>query len=115
MNPEDIIRVAIDRLEKLRAASTQPTDGGKAWIQGQDGVRYETSREIYTGPLSGTSSDVVSGIESEDAALIVTLHRTIDAQLALLRHTLNHYRGDLGISIPRFVVDLARAILGGAA
>lgn len=40
--------------------------------------------------------------------------RSIDAQLAILRHVLAHYRGDLGISTNRHVVALADAILGEA-
>ena len=49
----------------------------------------------------------------ELSELIVTLHRTIDAQLAILLHVAEHCRGDLGIGTNRYVVALARAINGG--
>jgi hypothetical protein len=57
----------------------------------------------------------LTGIDSDEEIneAIVTLHRTVDAQLAILRHTANFYSGDLGISTNRHVVELARSINGG--
>ena len=90
MNAVERIQAAIDKLNAERDASTPPTDG-PAWIQGRADHRFERTSEVYTGPDSDTdgSADVVSNSEPADAALIVTLHRAIDAQLAILTDFLN--------------------------
>lgn len=59
-------------------------------------------------------------LEPEDAALIVTLHRTIEPQLALLRYGLQQeqarvkYPGYWYSPVDPGVLALADAILGGA-
>jgi hypothetical protein len=88
MTAVEEIRAAIEKLTELKNMSTQPDATG--------------------------SSDVATCFNRHDAELIVTLHRTIDAQLAILRHVAEHYRGDLGIGTNRYVVALARAINGEA-
>lgn len=121
MSAAKTIAAAIEKLEKLRAESTQPT-GGTSWIQGNDRKPHETSGEIYTGPLSDVSGDVASWIAPADAALIVALHRSIDPQLEILRDAARAWAdplpmamfggGDMRSGIYHFHEQLALAILG---
>ena len=108
------IQAAIDKLTKLRDESTQPTDGN-AWIQGRSTHRYESTGDVYTGPDENThgSADIVAYIQPEDAALIVTLHATIDAQMAILAAALKWKSGFFPGSIAyASALDLARSING---
>lgn len=110
MTPAETIAAAIKKLETLRGESTQPT-GGTSWIQGDDKRPFETREEIYTGPMSDTSADVASWVQPADAALIVTLHRTIDAQIRVLQLDLRRRQNARpAYGLP--ALDLARAILG---
>jgi len=91
----ETIQAAIDKLEAQSAVATRGP-----WVpQWEDefdarvGIDY-SSRPT---PLTGT-------MQRPNAELIVTLHRTIDAQLAILR-------ASAGFDYPA-VLDLARAILG---
>jgi hypothetical protein len=120
MNAVETIQTAIDKLTALKSKSTQPTDGTN-WVRGRDEKRYESSRDVYTGPNEDTagSADIIFGIDPVDASLIVTLHRTIDAQLDFLRTARGFYGA--GISGPdvanlfaEHALALARAITGGA-
>lgn len=73
MNAIERIQAAIEKLEALKAQAT----GGEWWKSGL---------EVFAGP--GLSADylvVENARLRADAELIVTLHRTIDAQLAVLR------------------------------
>lgn len=121
MKAAETIQAAIDKLESLKAESTQPTHGG-SWIQGSDKKPFETRGEVYSGPLSDISSDVASWISPSDADLIVTLYRTIDAQLAILSDAARAWAdslpmamfggGDMREGIYAYHLVLARAILG---
>lgn len=99
MNAAEIIQAAIDKLAHQRSRSS---DG--AWHV--DGL----SRTNGTVALSNDVGRYVVHYAAEaDADLITTLHRTIDAQLAILRE---HGKPAPGGSVDAAVLDLARAILG---
>ena len=87
MTPEQRLQAAIEKLEALRGAGTPApwtTTWGSATVPAAD--------------------DLGSG----DADLIVTLHRTIDAQLAILYRALNRNAPERDAA-----EMLADAILGG--
>lgn len=111
----DRVRAAIAKLERLRDAATQPTDGN-AWIQGRSSRRYENPTEVFSGPNENTpgSADIVTYIREEDAELIATLHRTIEPVLEVLRSAIHFADHDTLFSdAPELL--LADAINGGAA
>jgi hypothetical protein len=95
------IRAAIDKLTELRAAST-PGSWRTGLLRGDGWVSVDGNWVI--GDATNT----------EDADLIVTLHRTIDPQLAILEVAVAY--GDLGEGQgSRFILAatvLARAING---
>lgn len=112
------LEAAIAKLAKLREDSTQPT-GASAWYQGRERKRYERAVEVYSGPDESTpgSCDIVQFYNPADAELVVTLHRTIDTQLAFLRearfqltHEGEHVKGFLEHELNLFM-RLADAIL----
>lgn len=138
MTPVERLEAAIKELEELRDGMTE----GPFFVDDCEGelmvyperLLRDVQRDadgwinLWRSPGSwGTDEmvmrhDLESWDEGEDeqddrlrgaARMFVVLHRTIDAQLAILRHVLTHYRGDLGISTNRHVVALADAILGG--
>lgn len=115
LSPGERLEAAIEKLEALKAESTQPT-GGKAWIQGRPWRHYEKPTEVYTGEMSIDSQDIVHGLpEPADAELIVTLHRTIDAQIYILKAALVRKVNRFGEYVfADEAVALAGAILGGA-
>jgi hypothetical protein len=109
MNAAEKIQAAIERLEELRDAAT---DG--PWF-----VTHERSTwPRVWGNNDGDDADAVASTESgtSNAQLIVTLHRTIDAQLAVLTRAYNdivretHRYGGNGALGP--AVALAEAICG---
>ena len=98
----DLIERAITRLEQLKAESTQ----------GDWGPDLDAQSGDWDGPSSTQikgSGVTLWGDDPEtvwDAKLIIALHRTIDAQLSILRFAVEYDR-------PRdSVVALAKAILG---
>lgn len=107
MNAAETIQAAIDRLAALRESATQGPWLG--WKQ------YNPLYGMQYGIESGRGEEVfASGALRDDVELVEMMHRTIDAQLAILRHAVQFNRGDLGIGINRHAVALAEAILGGA-
>lgn len=76
MNASEKIQAAIERLEGLKAASTQGKWAVSAKQLDIPGFMYAPS--VCAGCGWDRDTDA-------DADLIVTLHRTIDAQLAILR------------------------------
>lgn len=99
--PVERLRAAIEKLEQYRG------EHWGFWSEEDDPFG------IIAGNPGGGREVVGPWIPRQaDAELIVTLHSTIDAQLAIMRHTLAHYSGDLGISTNRHIVALADAILG---
>ena len=107
MNAVEEIQAAIDTLNTMRAVS----DSG-AWTVA--GIHPDCSIEGDVNFIAGDMYDY-------DAELIVTLHRTIDAQIALLSHTLDIRAKYVVTGIEQMWIDaveragdlaLARAING---
>lgn len=99
MNAVERLEAAIAKLETLKAKST-----GGEWITDRSGLHSISEEYTYGSVHVGRLED------GEDESLIVTLHRTIDAQLAIL------YRGLTSVAPEREVAEmLAAAILGGDA
>lgn len=115
MNPVERLQAAIEKLETLKAESTEPTGGRDSWLQGSIRRPFEDDGEVYSGPVEvRVSSDIITHIQAEDARLIVTLHRTIDAQLAILRSAFGDSSGSHDEpNAFRLALALADAILGG--
>ena len=116
MNAVERLQAAIEKLEALKAGAS----GGPWVIAPPRDVEFE-SRCIWGAKDHGDGEGLcLADAESADADLIVTLHRTIDAQLAILRNVVevSEYVG-LGkegerIAMIQNALDLADAILGGA-
>lgn len=120
MTPAERLEAAIARLEQLKAEST-PGDWGVETIPetGESRVSSERDGFAFMAATTVTSFPVPGGVTRVDAQLIVTLHRTIDAQLGILRDALHVY----GNPIPAFIgheeqvlhwqLALADAVLGG--
>lgn len=105
MNAKEKLEAAITKLEDLKAASTPgPWDVAQHYSFDSDAISYG-------GDAPGVFATFSEAIE-EDAELIVTLHRTIDAQLAILL-SCTHLRGFPATPTERDVLALADAILGG--
>lgn len=79
MSPVDRLEAAVELLERMS-------------VDGSDGAWY--ADWLTGGPALGWRAGVFNGVErialcqERDAHLIATLHRTIDAQLAILRRAL---------------------------
>ena len=94
MNAIEEIQAAIEKLTRQRDAAT-----AGVWVD-------------YGGFISGRAGQWVSGdSRSVDSALIVTLHRTIDAQLAILQLAITFAEITHNVYTDT-CVDLARAING---
>lgn len=130
MTAAETIAAAIEKLEAQRHASTpgpwiayDMSDDHKGWWW----VWQESALPFFGGVLQidhtddfgdgGTpvgSAERTGNRDGEqertDAELIVTLHRTIDAQLAILRNQL--VLAERGHGESTLNLDLARAILG---
>jgi len=110
--PVDEIRFAITRLEGLKLAST-----GNEWMAHPVGIRADIrdadGRDSRGDAIATAADSEFGALLAPDADLVVTLHRTIDAQLAILTYAANGVR--LWERVPYAVeVDLARAINGTA-
>lgn len=106
MNAVETLGAAIHKLETLKAAGTEgewwmnPIERGEVFIEGDPAAGEYPLAEVH---------------EHADAELIVTLHRTIDAQLAILRAALDDFER-YGSKPSKFFENdlaLADAILGG--
>lgn len=110
MTPVERLHAAIDKLEALRTASgTEPWTWGTGRDLGASVRSEQFGYRFSTGYVGNRSS-------RNDAELIVTLHRTIDAQLAILRSELD-FVARCGWPTQPFperlaVLALADAILG---
>ena len=115
MSAVETIQAAIEKLEMLRTKSTprpwtameydsNPGDRGVPIIGGGEIGSMEGHLTAYTMTLGSEEQSVI------DAELIVTLHRTIDAQLALLRAAQDDYNQYGGKPSPFFANDVALAI-----
>ena len=102
MGAVERLQAAIEKLEVFKGRSTPgpwvQVDAYNASPAGAS-VRISRSPTFHYNAYAGTP---------ENAELIVTLHRTVDAQLAIL------YRGLVSVAPEREVAEmLADAILGG--
>ena len=100
MSAVEEIQQAIATLERLRAESTPG-----AWEGYDDGILVGINSPQVTVAFEGD-------LRVRDIDLIVTLHRTIDAQLAIMRLSLGDARGSEFCW--QFALPLARSINGGA-
>lgn len=105
MTEVERLEAAIEKLETLKAGSAQgewqfAADGSESAIYDNDtGYELALIPEMF-----------MAGNFAANADLIVTLHRTIDAQLGILRAARVVYGS--GIAVPEWMT-LADAILGG--
>lgn len=120
MTPIERLQAAIALLEKQRSA-TEPVRPDSRWV-----VDYELAEgmgliHVLDSHNGGHDGSIVATATSEASAqLIVTLHRTIDAQISILRAALA--RADVKIAgggvshavwwHTRYPLELADAILG---
>ena len=112
MNPVERLQAAVEKLEQLKADSTPGP-----WSVNVHHNAMHSAEFRAPGPWNGFLL-VAAHVNDGDPELIVALHRTIDAQLSLLRHA-EKFLGNVGhhtssIAAP-FIDDalaLADAILG---
>lgn len=114
----ETIQAAIEKLEEFKTESTpspwtameyddNPGDQGVPIIGGGEAGSMKGHLTAYTMTLGNEEQSVV------DADLIVTLHRTIDAQLAILHHALTSVGVLAGwVTVDNNAYRLAAAILG---
>lgn len=98
MTPVERLQAAIEKLERLR--SKVPESGEREW-------RQASNRRGWIVAHDGTP--VAQNLTQSDVDMILTLHRTIDAQLAILRDVLE--AANLVYTLN--ALALADAILGG--
>lgn len=108
MNAVEKLQAAIDKLEALRGSDREE------WVAIGGDDEYLRLGDIATaGPEGGRY--VIAEHARHDAELIVTLHRTIDAQLAILRMALHYVAGGFRYGfVEEQGINLATAILGGS-
>ena len=121
MSQVELLTRAIERLETLKAESfpgdwevlTSGVEGGDHWY-----VMAEHESILSVSANDGSDED----FRRPTASLVVTLHRTIDAQLAILRNALGRATSKISMgggaeavwSTERDAVALASAIVGDA-
>ncbi len=123
MNPAQRLQAAIEKLEKQRAA-TEPVRHDSEWVVTHEASETERHIFVLDSHSGGYDGSVIATCWSTAAAdLIVTLHRTIDAQLAILRFGVKRQQavdlanrirrgGDLQTDAAALELALADAILG---
>jgi hypothetical protein len=83
VNAAETIAAAIEKLETQRDAGTPGP-----WVDGEDTCRYDAAIVTHAAG-SGIWADAVvrddGFLDFHDAALVITLHRTIDPILTILR------------------------------
>lgn len=113
MNPAEKIQAAIDKLEALKAASQ-----GEYWYRSIGGIsayggEFGVEAEGIAWTRDGERSIGLPQMTSTDAELVVTLHRTIDAQLAILEQGVRYMTAGIRFgAIETTALALAEAILG---
>ncbi len=117
MTPVERLQAAIDKLEQLRDAA-EPVRHDSEWVvthEVTETMRWITVLDSHNGGYDG--GIIVEQVTSEARAqLIVTLHRTIDAQLLMLRTVLdaaNIERNWDTLVYTEATLALADAILAG--
>lgn len=106
----ETIQAAIEKLEALKAESTPGP-----WHDWEDDLTNEVDVWHDQEQRSHIANCGVAGMPrvEADADLIVTLHRTIDAQLAILRHAIENQEIAHGwVTVDNDAVVLAESILG---
>ena len=93
MNAAGKIQAAIEKLEGLR---TEGTDGPWSAWHPQDN---RSNSCVDGAALDPDNPPLAVEGGRKDVALIVTLHRTIDAQLAILRSALTYTVGELTFTL----------------
>ncbi len=83
MSAVERLQAAIEKLEALKRAS----DDGP-WTIGDESP---THADLFVVACEGGNGDVTDYIDRGNAYLIVTLYRTLDAQLAILRDSAERY------------------------
>lgn len=115
MTPVERLQAAIEKLEQQRAA-TDPVRSDSEWVvdyEVGETMRFITVLDSHNGGHDGSivAADVTSKARAQ---LIVTLHRTIDAQLAILRAAVAELEENrwMVVEAAHEVLALADAILG---
>ena len=105
------LQAAIEKLERIKAGSIE---GPWVWKGDRiaDGAFLEGAADETVIWAYGMHTEGFLVVSEADADLIVTLHRTIDAQLAILRRVLRYYTTTDGGVTVKLELDLADAILG---
>lgn len=122
MTPRETIQAAITELTRLKEASTK----GKWKVIADDeesNICPVPTEGIFWGTQPQAEGVILWGeyADSRDTNLVVALHRTIDAQLAILQegHQVCVNLDEIGLTgnpgRARPAFDLARAILGETA
>jgi len=89
MTPTERLQAAIDKLQALKADSTAGEWGFESLPEtGESRIHSEADGFSFMAATTVTFYPVPGGVKPKDAELIVTLHRTIDAQLAILEGAL---------------------------
>lgn len=119
MTPVERLQAAIKKLELERAESFGQ-GAHPWWVEKQEANPAFEAEVRARGVPDGFHDGIAMVQDCTDATLIVTLHRTIDAQLEILREAYRYYRifGVEAIPITKHglnAVALADAILGTAA
>lgn len=104
MNAVEKLEAAIAKLEELRDQSS--LGPWCAWK-----LRGNTGRMTY-GIEDAYGEDIAVIRSSPESELIEILHRTVDAQLAILRHALGLLRDGYYVAAAPTEIALADAILG---
>ena len=113
MSPVERLQAAIEKLEQLRTAS--PVGPWEADGSSDRSRQHGYDTEIRATALGdGLFDGIAIVFDSDDAELIVTLHRTIDAQLAILRAAVAEIEENrwMVVEAAYEVLALADAILG---
>lgn len=118
MTATERLRAAIDKLEQQLAA-TYPVRHDSEWVVTHEATETERHIFVLDSHNDGYDGSVVADCWSTAGAeLIVTLHRTIDAQLSLLRRaekflgTLGHHTSNIASPFVDDALALAHAING---
>jgi hypothetical protein len=101
-----LLQRAIKHLEQLRTTST-----GSQWIVAQEG-----GDAPYSNVTPGRGGVILWGdyADGRDTQLVVALHRTIDAQIDILKRALTWVAEESMAYIGPEEIKLAKAILGEA-
>lgn len=111
MTPLEELQAAHKRLSELREAAFPGP-----WSRGDRAPAGWGRDDLNTVACENGGGEVTDYIDVTNVDLIVTLHRTIDAQLVILATAMQDYEGIFvgDCPYPPHVLSLARAINGEA-